>query len=286
MKPALKLNLSFGFVILFSLLVLFQMGLFAAHQVWGVPIKWDLFQYCLTIIQEASLGYNFIQVLLNLLIAYTSIRIFWRLIKQWYLTRKWTHWFREKTDPRLTKRLNDRYRNWRIRFVVVEDDGFIALTMGLFKPRIIVSTGLFRLFSKREAEAILLHEMYHCRHYDPLKAFLFAVISDGFGYIPIIKAAALHYKTWKELLADRYAMRQMGTEYYLGQVLLRMANWGNRHKVIVGVSFADAAMNFRILQVLEPNKPISISFLRWNTVILSMWILLAMLSMGMGGCSS
>jgi len=284
MRSVLMPKLSFGFALLIGLFVLFQMGLFAVHPVWNAPLQWNLFQYCLAVVRETAVGHDLVKTAFRLLIVYTVGRILWRIIRQWVSTRKWTRVIRSRTDRESTERLNDRYRHWKTRFVAVRDDAFVAVTMGLFKPRIVVSTGLFRMFSGREAEAVLLHERYHCRRYDPLKSFLLAVIAEGLAYIPIIKAAARHYRIWKELLADRYVIRQMGTEYYLGKVLLRLSD-GKVRKAEGGVSFADAAINYRILQVLDPGKPVSISFLRPNPLIASASVLLAVFGMGMGGCS-
>lgn len=284
MKPMMKSKLSFALMLLVSSLVLLQMGLFIAHQVWDVQLQWNVFQYCLTVLKETSLGHNMIKILFNLLIMYTISRMVWRVLKQGIQSWKWNRIFLSRKHSKLTKQLNHKYRKWNTNIHVVEDDAFVALTMGALRPRIIVSSGLFKMFTEKEAEAILLHERYHYDHKDPLKAFLFAVIVDGLGYIPIIKAAAHYYKTWKELLADRFVVKQMGSEYYLGNVLLRLTQWGNLDRPVAGVYFADAAINYRILQVLDPEKPVHVPFLHLKPFLLSVSILLIMLSIVIGGC--
>jgi Zn-dependent protease with chaperone function len=261
------------------------MGLFIAHQIWGLQLKWNVFQFCLTVIQEQSFGHNFMKILFNVIILYTISRMVLRIIKQIYLSWKWNRIFQSRIQNKLTKQLNQKYGQWNTEIVVVEDDAFIALSMGLLRPRIIVSTRLFDMFSNKEILAILLHERYHCRHFDPLKAFLFIIFVDGMGYVPIIKAAAHYYKTCKELLADQYAVKQMGSEYYLSTVLLRLSNWGNMHRSAAGVYFADVAINYRILQVLNPQQPVRIPFMQTKPVILSISILLIMFSIVLGGCS-
>ncbi len=285
MKPMMNSKLSFALMMLVSSVVLLQMGLFIAHQVWDVQFQWNVFQYCLSVLQEASLGHNIVKILFNLLIVYTISRMLWRVLNQWFQLWKWNRIFLSKKHDKLTKQVNHQYREWKSDILVVEDDAFVALTMGALRPQIIISSGLLNMFPAKEAEAILLHEHYHYIHKDPLKAFLFAVITDGLGYIPIIKAAAGYYKTWKELLADRFVVKQMRSEFYLGNVLLRLTHWVNLNKPVVGVYFADAAINYRILQILEPEKPLHIPFFHLKTVMVSVSMLLVMLSVVIGGCT-
>ncbi|HEY0829330.1 MAG TPA: M56 family metallopeptidase [Bacilli bacterium] len=169
--------------------------------------------------------------------------------------------------------------------MVVEDDAFVALTMGVLRPRIIISTGLLNMFQEKEAEAILLHEHYHYIHRDPLKSILFTIMVDGLGYIPIIKAIAGYYKIWKELLADRFVIRQMRSEFYLGSVLLCLTKWVNLNRPVEAVYFTESAINYRILQILEPEKPLHIPFLHMKSIMVSVSILFIMVSVVIGGCT-
>jgi hypothetical protein len=285
MNPAVKSKLVFSLMILFSILIMLQMGLYAAHQMWNFQLKWNLFQYCLSIMEKTSASHNIVMIGFNLLIFYTISRMIWRVMKQIYFSRKWASKFLTMNHKKQTEQLNTKYREWGTEFLVVENDGFIALTMGIFRPKIIVSTGLLHLFSDRETKAILLHEWHHSRNYDPLKVFISSLIVDGMGYIPIIKAAAHYYKTWKELLADQFAIREMGSVYDLGQVLLKLSNMAKTSRVGVGVYFADVAINYRIMQVLEPEKSIRVPFFQFPSVMFSLFVLFIMSSVVIGGCA-
>lgn len=285
MNPTLRTMGSFVLVLIFGSMVLLQMGWFLAHQMFGVQISWNILQYCLALIEEQTVGHSTVKIIFNLVILYTLSRIVWRTVKQIYLTQKWNRSFEAKKHLIWTKRLNVKYRHWKTRFLVVEDEAFIAITMGLFRPRIIISTGMLGMLPPKEIEAVLLHEKYHCRHHDPLKTFLFALAVDGMGYVPIIKSAAKHYHTWRELMADRFAIKQMGSEYYLGNVLLRLAKWGNAQKTAAGVPFADADINFRIQQVLDPDQPVQVPFVQMKSVVWSICIIMIILNIAAGGCS-
>ncbi|ALS28877.1 BlaR1 peptidase M56 [Paenibacillus sp. 32O-W] len=286
MKPETKVKWVYAVMLLFGFLMLLQMGMYVAHQIWNIPLRWNIIQYCVTAIGEKSSGHVWVKLVFNLVIVYTVGKIAWRIGKQWVLTRKWLCRFREAQHQKLTKRLNKKYRHWNTEFIVIEDHAFLALALGVWKPKIIVSSALFDLFDEREVRAILLHEWYHCRNRDNLKFFLSTLMVDAFGYLPIVKSTAQYYQTWKELLADRFAVKQMGTEIDLGNVLLTLAN----HKKMVqyraaGVYFANTAINYRIQQLLEPQKTVEVPLTLYRPLFLSSLTLFLMSSLLFGGCS-
>ncbi|MGG2196860.1 M56 family metallopeptidase [Paenibacillus validus] len=266
-------------------MILVQMGLYIAHQLWDVRLPWNFFQYCISALKEETVAHNVIKFLINVIILYTFGKMIWRLYKQLRLTQKWLRVFHSKKHTKLTKQLNDKYKKWGTEFIVVNDEKFIALTIGFFQPRIIVSTGVLSMFSNHEVEAILLHEWYHCRNRDPLKMFLLALILDGLGYIPTMKAMVRDFKTWKELLADRFAIKQMGTEYYLGNVLLKLSKVGKMQHSTAVAYFAENAINYRIMQVLEPKQRIHVPMSDFKPLLLTLSLIFIMSSIILGGCS-
>jgi len=258
--PIAKLRWIYGLLIVFVVAVAVQMGTLAFHQITAGEPPYP----------------SAIAILVDLVIVYTLGRLAWRCVKQIYWSRVWHERFRGSRHERLTKRLNYKYRSWGTEIIVVRDSAFIALTLGMLRPRIVVSTALFEMFGDKEIEAILLHEWHHCRNGDGLKQFLSALVEDAFGYWPIIKPIVRHYRTWKELFADRFAIRQMGTELYLGNVLLKLAKLGNVRHREGAVHFADGTMQYRIMQVLEPGQAVKVplSLLRPLLVSCSLLLLL------------
>lgn len=258
--PIAKLRWIYALLLVFVAAVVAQMAAFAYHQIAsGEPPYLSA-----------------IAVLVDLVIVYTIVRAAWRCAKQIYWSRVWHKRFRSSMHGRLTKRLNYKYRSWGTEIIVVRDAAFIALTIGTLRPRIVVSTALFEMFGDKEIEAILLHEWHHCRNRDGLKLLASAVLEDAFGYWPIIKPIVGHYRTWKELFADRFAIRRMGTELYLGNVLLKLAKLGDIRQREGAVHFADGTMQYRIMQVLEPGRAVKVplSLLRPLLVSCSLLLLL------------
>ncbi|GIP34465.1 M56 family metallopeptidase [Paenibacillus sp. J2TS4] len=266
MNSVVKMRLIYALIIFFVLSVTVQMGLFLTNQI--RDFKWH----------EIPIS----NVLFDLLIVYTFVRIMWRIAKQWYSSRKWLKIFRSHTHNKLTRQFNYKYRRWKTELIVVEDNAFIALTMGMLRPKIVISTGVLKLFTDMEVKAILLHEWYHCRKRDNIKMFISALFVDAFGYLPIIQPSVRFFKTMKELLADRFVIKQMGTELYLGNVLLKLVQLGKIKRREAAIHFTETAIDYRIMQILEPEKAVRVPIALFRPLLLSCSFLLLIM---IGGCS-
>jgi Zn-dependent protease with chaperone function len=285
MKPIIKSKLAFAAIVVMGIFILMQMGLYLVHEIWNVDFQWNLFQYCLTAIKETTWSHSGVKILFNLLIIYTAYNILFMLVKQSYQMYKWIRIFNNKKHEKLTKRLNDKYRNWNTEILVVKDNAFIALAIGLINPRIVISTKVLEIFEEEEVKAILLHERFHCMNFDPLKVFITSLISAGMHYVPVIKSLVNYYKTWIELIADHYAVNEMRSSYTLGKVLLRLTQITKIQHIQFGVSFSDVAINYRIMQVIEPEKKIRVPVIYLKSVMISFLLLMIMLGTVLGGCS-
>jgi hypothetical protein len=76
------------------------------------------------------------------------------------------------------------------------------------------------------------------------------------------------------LLADRFAIKQMGTELHLGNVLLKLVNAGNLQQRAIGVYFAETALHYRIMQILEPDKTVNVPIALFRPLLVSFSFLL------------
>lgn len=86
----------------------------------------------------------------------------------------------------------------------------LAFCTGLFRPRIYLSTGLLNTLSDKELKAVLLHEAYHCRRYDPLRTLLADVLAAALFFLPAIAEWRDMFSISTELAADRYAIQLAG----------------------------------------------------------------------------
>lgn len=81
-------------------------------------------------------------------------------------------------------------------------------TVGLWRPRIVVTTALLQTLTEDEFCAVLHHELYHLRRRDPMKTLLARALRDGLGWVPAVAASAAAYALVCELAADAAALRR------------------------------------------------------------------------------
>jgi hypothetical protein len=75
--------------------------------------------------------------------------------------------------------------------------GIVAATIGLLRPRIIISRQLISVLDQRALAAALEHERAHARHRDPLRLWLAQLGTDLFWPSP---AAAARLRCWRREL--------------------------------------------------------------------------------------
>jgi hypothetical protein len=94
-----------------------------------------------------------------------------------------------------------------------------AVTVGLARPRILVSTGLAGPLSPAEITAVLAHERCHLRHRDPARLLAARLLAAYGWYLPAARwlhgRAALN----RELAADRAALAQAARAELAGALL-------------------------------------------------------------------
>lgn len=82
-----------------------------------------------------------------------------------------------------------------------------AFTAGLIRPAIYLSEVVPQRLSEREIEAVLLHEIHHLRHRDPLRTVVASLIADIFFWIPLARNAVAALVARLEFAADDAARR-------------------------------------------------------------------------------
>jgi beta-lactamase regulating signal transducer with metallopeptidase domain len=106
--------------------------------------------------------------------------------------------------------------------VVAVTDAF-AVTHGLLRPRILVSTGLVDVLDPTELTAVLVHERHHLWRRDPLR-LLAARLLAGYGwFLPLLGWYTRRLGLRRELAADRAATTAAGVAAVAG-ALLKLAD--------------------------------------------------------------
>lgn len=284
MSASMKSKLLFGTVTIIAIIVSLQMVLFLAHEVGLITMRWGFYEYCLILLENKPIELRVTEVLIYGLIIYTTIQFIRKIVKQARLMQKLKQKINCRRCDNLSGALTKEFQHFGIPIYVIQDSAFLAFAVGLVKPRVVVSTFVIHQFTEQEVRAIILHELHHCLRKDPLKSFIVALIISSMRYVPILQRLAHSYKIWQELLADRFAIMQMGSSYDLGSVLIKLVGSTNK-SMDAALSFADAGINYRIQQILNPSEPIRVPIIQRRPALLSVFVVSSLISFVLGGCA-
>lgn len=104
--------------------------------------------------------------------------------------------------------------------IVVKNTQPLAYAMGMFQPKIVITTGLIKLLTKKELEAVLLHEKYHKVHRHGLVILCAEIISSTLSFFPLLLDILTRMKGTFELAADHHAREVQGTGRYVHAAIL------------------------------------------------------------------
>ena len=112
-----------------------------------------------------------------------------------------------ETPPRLARAASDA---GIADVTCVDGTAAVALCAAMFRPRILVTTGLVDSLGSDELEAVLRHENAHAAHRDPLRRALRRAAADVLVFLPIVRWWADRGAERDELSADRAVLTVLG----------------------------------------------------------------------------
>ncbi|MEK3936301.1 M56 family metallopeptidase [Sporosarcina sp. FSL W7-1349] len=263
-----------SFMLIVSLLisgvVFLQMGLYLISILAGWNVRFNLVEVCHSWIK--AFGLSSLEYVLDGFVVYTLLFAIWKIGLHWFHAARMKKRFELYKENALTIAMNQTYNSGKKEIIVISYPAPVAITVGLSRPKIVVSTGLMSLLNDDELTAVVYHEMYHKESRDPLKIYLLSLCSSTLWYIPILKWCHQKYRIVNELLADGFAIEKQATSVNLGSALLKMLKVGKQETMpFAYASFADTSVNYRIDYIVNPFMDIQLKLPR-RVVFLSAMI--------------
>src|SRR5258708_1755873 len=100
----------------------------------------------------------------------------------------------------------------------------LALTCGLWRPTLLLSTWMVEQLDRRELEAVFAHELAHIVRSDCLAIWLATMLRDAFFYLPTSRIAYRQLQQEKELACDDLAVRVTNRPLALASALAKVWN--------------------------------------------------------------
>lgn len=151
----------------------------------------------------------------------------------------------------------------------VADDDAYAFTYGIWRPRVVVSTGLVEAATADELAAVLHHENCHVRNRDPLKVLALRTWTAAFFYLPVIGSLLTRILDRQELKADRAALRACGVSPVAGALLKAVGRPAAGRGTAVAALGGPALLDARITQLDTGDVPQLPSAVTARTVLAS-----------------
>lgn len=106
--------------------------------------------------------------------------------------------------------------------VTFDSDHSTPAVGGLFFPRILLPAGIDRLLSRKELNAVLLHEAIHAKRRDNLIRLLYELSLCALWFHPLIWLAGMRMSLYRELSCDESVIR-LAHEQEMVQALAKLA---------------------------------------------------------------
>ncbi|MGG1519494.1 M56 family metallopeptidase [Paenibacillus oryzisoli] len=255
-------------VLVVSGLVLWQMLQYVIGHLLHLRPTRNLFDLCFIVFKYLHLPAPFAMVFVNVLITGTWGTIVWLSAQHAWAAFKAGRFIRKLHAPEQSRSIAAVYGLRPEQMRIIRHASPLAMTVGLWRPRIVLSTGLIAMLEESELHAVIEHEKCHLRYRDPLGIFLLTVLSKAMIYIPMFTWMARKYPILIELRADKYAIGQMAQSADLGSALLKMLRVKTTWPITMShASFAESSMNLRIRHILDPQLPLDV---RWPVTRLAL----------------
>lgn len=154
----------------------------------------------------------------------------------------------------LTKIINN--LKLKDKVMVLEEEKPYAYCFGVRYPKIYITTGLIEILSLKELQIVLRHEKYHLEHQDNLVLLIAVLIKSLFPFFPVLTDIIRIYKTDRELLADKYAIKNYSDRESLKIVLTKLLQYEPAIIVAIAPAIADVdTLEARIKSflIIKPN---------------------------------
>lgn len=201
------------------------------------------------------------------------------IVREVVSTRRLVRALRSRTPPALPRRLGIVLAEHDLgdRVDVVVDRDAYAFSVGFWRPRIMLSTGLLDLLATDELAAVLHHEAYHMKTRDSSKVAVARAAARALFFLPSAKDLADGYRVLKELAADEYAIARLGDRWPLASALSKLARRGQGEVAIGAAAGVAGDITLRIRQLLENPGEVAVPLSRSRGRVLASAIAVALL---------
>jgi bla regulator protein blaR1 len=130
------------------------------------------------------------------------------------------------------------------------------MLVGVFRPLILVPTGLVNGLSPRQMEMVLAHELAHLQRADHLVNLFQNIVETLLFYHPVVRWISGEIRAERELASDEQVARLTGDRITYAETLLKLEKArGNRPQFAIGMADHQLLKRVRHLLAPRPRQP-------------------------------
>jgi beta-lactamase regulating signal transducer with metallopeptidase domain len=130
------------------------------------------------------------------------------------------------------------------------------MTIGIFRPRIVLPQSLYQTLSPAEFESILIHETAHVHHHDHLSGILQRLVAALYWWNPLAYALSSDFSVVREHVSDNYAIHNSGAHRY-AKCLVTLAQKTNliaRLPAAIGMATPHLSLEDRVKNIVSRER--------------------------------
>lgn len=130
------------------------------------------------------------------------------------------------------------------------------MTIGIFRPRIVLPQSLYQTLSPAEFESILIHETAHVHHHDHLSGILQRLVAALYWWNPLAYALSSDFSVVREHVSDNYAIHNSGA-YRYAKCLVTLAQKTNliaRLPAAIGMATPHLSLEDRVKNIVSRER--------------------------------
>jgi hypothetical protein len=150
-------------------------------------------------------------------------------------------------------------------FNVINHKAKYAFTFGLFHPKVYISKGVKKTFTKSEFDSIVLHENAHAYSKDPMRQLIIRFIKNATPSLPFKSFVFDSYDVLTELSADEFAFKNINSKKPLLSSLLKFSDYDDKFEF----SLSHFSMsNSRILILIEEKQFLTYLYFSFISILI------------------
>ena len=146
------------------------------------------------------------------------------------------------------------------------------LTLGWWRPVIVMPEGLAESLDDEQLVSVLAHEAAHVARHDTAIALLQQSAAVGFWWNPLVAAVNRRINQLRERICDDHVVKQFGDGLPLAEAIIKIAEWSvaPRTRLPSTVALLDDGdeVEHRITRLAEPERKVSVSLNRWSATLI------------------